>query len=109
MKIDTIARLGKPECLRDVQKLAGRVAALSRFIPRLGEKAMPLYRLMRKNPTFQWEKDEDDALRDLKNGPPAEPLLPPPRRQRTHAGLRRGFRARRQRRHGRRTARGRKG
>ena len=41
-KIDTIARLGKPECLRDVQKLAGRVAALSRFIPRLGEKAMPL-------------------------------------------------------------------
>src|SRR4051812_47600622 len=51
-KIDTIARLGKPECLRDVQKLAGRVAALSRFIPRLGEKAMPLYRLMRKNPTF---------------------------------------------------------
>src|SRR3954468_22930087 len=65
-KIDTIARLGKPECLRDVQKLAGRVADLSRFIPRLGEKAMPLYRLMRKNPTFQWDKEADEALRDLK-------------------------------------------
>ena len=42
VKIDTIARLGKPQCLRDVQKLAGRVAALSRFILRLGEKEMPL-------------------------------------------------------------------
>src|SRR3954452_21623000 len=77
-KIDTIARLGKPECLRDVQKLAGRVAALSRFIPRLGEKAMPLYRLMRKNPTFQWDKEADDALRDLKKVLLAAPLLAAP-------------------------------
>ena len=33
VKIDTIVRLGKPQCLRDIQKLVGRVAALSRFIP----------------------------------------------------------------------------
>src|SRR3954466_6512247 len=74
-KIDTIARLGKPECLRDVQKLVGRVVSLSRFIPRLGEKVMPLYRLMRKNPTFQWDKEADDALRDLKKVLLATPLL----------------------------------
>ena len=50
--IDTVARLGKPECLHDVQKLARRVVALSHFIPQLSEKATPLYHLMRKNPTF---------------------------------------------------------
>ena len=77
-KIDTIARLSKPECLRDVQKLVGRVAALSRFIPWLGEKAMPLYRLIRKNPTFQWDKEADDALRDLKKVLLAAPLLAAP-------------------------------
>src|SRR4051812_14369708 len=40
-KINTIARLRKPECLRNIQKLVGRVTALYRFIPRLGEKAVP--------------------------------------------------------------------
>jgi ribonuclease HI len=35
--------MGKPTNLHDVQKLAGRVAALSRFVARLGEKALPFY------------------------------------------------------------------
>ena len=40
-KIKAIEALKKPENLRDVQRLTGCVAALSRFISRLGEKAMP--------------------------------------------------------------------
>src|SRR4051812_43792798 len=39
---------------------------------------MPLYRLMRKNPTFQWDKEADDALRDLKKVLLAAPLLAAP-------------------------------
>jgi hypothetical protein len=35
----------KPTKLLHVQQLAGRVAALSRFIARLGEKALPFYAL----------------------------------------------------------------
>jgi hypothetical protein len=38
-KIQAILTLGKPTKLHDVQKLTGRVAALSRFVPRLGEKS----------------------------------------------------------------------
>jgi hypothetical protein len=37
-KIQAILTMGKPTKLYDVQKLAWRVAALSRFIARLGEK-----------------------------------------------------------------------
>ena len=77
-KIDTLLKLGKPECLRDVQKLAGRVAALSRFIPRLGEKAIPLYKLLRKNPGFEWTKEADDALAQLKAVLATSPLLAAP-------------------------------
>ena len=33
-KIKTITSLAKPECINDVQCLAGRIAALSRFISR---------------------------------------------------------------------------
>ena len=64
--------------MRDVQKLAGRVAALSRFIPRLGEKAMPLYKLLRKNPTFEWIAEADLALAELKEVVLAAPLLVAP-------------------------------
>ena len=42
-KIKAITSLTKPACVNDVQRLAGRIAALSRFISRLGEKAIPLY------------------------------------------------------------------
>ena len=33
----------RPTRLRDIQKFAGCLASLSRFISRLGEKALPLY------------------------------------------------------------------
>jgi hypothetical protein len=47
-KIQAILTMGKPTKLHDVQKLAGRVATLSRFVARLGEKALPFYALMKK-------------------------------------------------------------
>jgi hypothetical protein len=39
--------MGKPAKLHEVQQLAGRVAALSRFVARLGEKALPFYALIK--------------------------------------------------------------
>jgi hypothetical protein len=47
-KIQAILTMGKPTKLHDVQKLAGCIAALSRFVARLGEKALPFYTLMKK-------------------------------------------------------------
>ena len=46
-KIKDILNITRPTCLKDVQGLAGSAAAVSRFISRLGEKAMPLYRVDR--------------------------------------------------------------
>src|SRR6266496_3836848 len=47
-KIKAITSLAKPACINDVQRLAGRIAALSRYISRLGEKAIPLYQMMKE-------------------------------------------------------------
>ena len=47
-KIAAIISLAKPACINDVQYLAGRITALSRFISRLGEKAIPLYQMLKK-------------------------------------------------------------
>src|SRR3954453_4516031 len=80
VKISTIQSLGPPNDLKDTQKLAGRVAALSRFIPRLSEKAMPLYRLMRKTEgPFKWTSEATDALATLKKGLSESPLMAAPK------------------------------
>ena len=53
-KIKAITSLAKPKCINDVQRLAGRIAALSRFVSRLGEKAIPLYQMLKKTDNFVW-------------------------------------------------------
>ena len=45
-KIKAIERMKLPTCLKDVQKFTGCLASLSRFVSRLGEKALPLYKVV---------------------------------------------------------------
>src|SRR3954464_8346184 len=77
-KIKAITSLAKPACINDVQRLAGRVAALSRFISRLGEKALPLYQMMKKKDTFVWSNAANTALEDLKRQLSEPPILAAP-------------------------------
>ena len=51
-KIKAITSLAKMACINVVQRLEGHIAALSRFISRLGEKAIPLYQMMKKTDNF---------------------------------------------------------
>src|SRR3954452_7074162 len=51
-KIKAILNIKMPTCLKDVQRLTSCVAAVSRFISRLGEKASPLYKLLKKTEKF---------------------------------------------------------
>jgi hypothetical protein len=48
-----------------VQKFAGCLALLSRFVSRLGEKAKPLYQLMKKTDHLVWSQRADEASNDL--------------------------------------------
>jgi hypothetical protein len=51
-KIHAIERMKRPTDLKEVQKFTGCLASLSHFISWLGEKALPLYQLMKKSNTF---------------------------------------------------------
>jgi hypothetical protein len=53
-KISAITKMGPIRDLKGVQRVTGCLAALSRFISRLGEKALPLYRLLKKSEHFSW-------------------------------------------------------
>ena len=77
-KIKAITSLAKPACINDVQRLAGRIAALSRFIRRLGEKSIPLYQMMKKTYHFVWSDAADQAFEALKKQLAELPILAAP-------------------------------
>jgi hypothetical protein len=52
--------------LKGVQKVLGCLAALSRFISRLGEKGLPLYWLLKKHERFSWTVEAQEALDKMK-------------------------------------------
>jgi hypothetical protein len=56
------------------------MAALIRFISRLGEKGMPFYKLLKKVDKFQWTPEAQVALEALMNFLTAPPILKPPHR-----------------------------
>jgi hypothetical protein len=51
-KIKAIMRMEVPRSQKKVQRLTRCMAALSRFISRLGEKGMPFYKLLKKVEKF---------------------------------------------------------
>ncbi|XP_073362459.1 uncharacterized mitochondrial protein AtMg00860-like [Aegilops tauschii subsp. strangulata] len=68
----------RPTRLRDVQKFIGCLASLSGFISRLGEKALPLYQLMKKTTHFEWNDKADEAFLQLKKMLTTPPVLATP-------------------------------
>ena len=77
-KIKAITSLAKPACINDVQHLAGCIAALSQFIRRLGEKAIPLYQVMKKIDKFFWSDAANDTFEALKKQLAKPPVLAAP-------------------------------
>nr|AAX95721.1 hypothetical protein [Oryza sativa Japonica Group]ABG66174.1 retrotransposon protein, putative, unclassified [Oryza sativa Japonica Group] len=54
------------------------MAALSRFISRLGEKALPLFKLLKRSGPFTWTEEAENALTQLKAYLSSPPVLVAP-------------------------------
>ena len=80
-KIKAILEIKRPVCLKDVHRLTGSAAAVSRFISRLGDKALPLYRLLKKSDKFVWTDEADEALQHLKKTLSEAPVLVAPKEE----------------------------
>jgi hypothetical protein len=59
--------MGLIKNLKGVQRVTGCLATLSCFIARLGERSLPLYKLMKKSNHFTWTSEAQEALDSLKN------------------------------------------
>ena len=65
----------QPRNLKDVQKFTRCLESLSRFLSRLGKKAIPLYQLMKKTEKFTWTPQADEAFKQLKRMLSTTPVL----------------------------------
>jgi hypothetical protein len=77
-KISAIMDMGPIKNLKGVQRVTGCLAALSRFIARLVERSLPLYKLMKKSDHFTWTPEAQEALDSLKNLLKSPPILTAP-------------------------------
>jgi flavoprotein len=47
---------------KEVQKLAGMMVALSRFVSKSGERGMRFYKLLKKHDDFLWSEQVEEAF-----------------------------------------------
>jgi hypothetical protein len=78
IKVKTILDMQPPRNVKDIQKLSGCMAALSRFISRLGEKGLPFFKLLKASEKFAWSKEADATFMQLKEFLTSPPILTAP-------------------------------
>jgi hypothetical protein len=77
-KIRAIEAMRPSTQIKDVQKLMGSLAALSRFISRLAERVLPFFKLLQKSGPFSWTEEAEQAFQELKQHLVSLPILVAP-------------------------------
>jgi hypothetical protein len=67
-----------PQTIKDVQKLTGCMAALNRFISRLGDWGLPFFKLLKRHDKFQWTEEAKQTQQHLKYHLQSAPILMAP-------------------------------
>ncbi|XP_016178528.1 uncharacterized protein LOC107620975 [Arachis ipaensis] len=78
-KCEEILQMKSPESVKDVQRLAGRLTALSRFLGASAAKALPFFNLMKKGIAFEWIPACEEAFKHFKEIISAPPVLARPK------------------------------
>ena len=65
-----------PSGIKEVQRLTGRIAALSRFVSRASDKCQPFFQVLKK--ACQWDAKCEEAFSALKTYLSSPPPPPPP-------------------------------
>jgi hypothetical protein len=65
-KINAMCKMAKPSNKKDVMKLTEMMAALGRFISKLGEKGLPFFKLLKKADKFVWDDQAQKVFEALK-------------------------------------------
>ena len=75
-KIKALLDMPSPTGIKEVQRLTGRITALSRFVSRASDKCRPFFQVLKK--TFQWDEKCEEAFVALKTYLSSPPILVSP-------------------------------
>ena len=75
-KIKVMLDMPPPSSIKEVQRLTGRIAALSRFVSRASDKCQPFFQVLKK--AFQWDTSCEEAFLALKTYLSSPPILVSP-------------------------------
>ena len=75
-KIKVVLDMLPPSNVKDIQRLIGRIAALSHFMSKASDKCQPLFQVLKK--AFQWDAHYDEAFMALKTYLSSPPVLVSP-------------------------------
>ena len=75
-KIKAVLDMPSPSEIKEVQRLTGRIAALSRFVSRASDKCQPFFQVLKK--AFQWDTKCEEAFSALKTYLSSPPILVSP-------------------------------
>ena len=75
-KIKAVLDMPSPSGIKEVQRMTGRIAALSRFISRASDKCQPFFQVLKK--AFQWNTKCEEAFSALKTYLSSLPILVSP-------------------------------
>jgi len=79
-KCEAILSMRSPTCLKEVQQLNDKLVVLSRFLPKLAEKAKPFFKLLKGAQVFRWDLTCEEMFDNIKRNLSTLPILvsPPP-------------------------------
>ncbi|GKC08315.1 reverse transcriptase domain-containing protein, partial [Tanacetum coccineum] len=80
-KVDDVLSLPSPKCLKDVQKLNGKLASLNRFLAKSAAKSLPFFKTLKKcakKSDFHWTTKVEEAFKQMKQLIAELPMLTAP-------------------------------
>ncbi|XP_057444480.1 uncharacterized protein LOC130736700 [Lotus japonicus] len=77
-KCKAIQEMKSPSSVKEVQRLTGWIAVLSRFLPHSGDKSARFFKCLKKNAAFEWSLECEEAFTRLKEMLSAPPVLSKP-------------------------------
>ena len=78
MQLESISSLDTPKSMRIVQRLTGKIAALSRFILRMSDRCEPFFKSIKNNTSSLWGPKQEKAFIELKQYLSSPPILSSP-------------------------------
>ena len=75
-KIKAVLDMPSPSSIKEVQRLTGRIVALSRLVSKASDKCQPFFQVLKKD--FQWDAHCKEAFTALKTYLSSPPILVSP-------------------------------